>query len=113
MNRADNEGSPRASLQDLKAASFHEAGHAVIAIVLGATIEKAIINPDGSGQTDYVAEGPVSLRTAAGRRRAIRWLLVCHSGPESEIQFAGEIDQSACATDFMMAEARSRRRRRC
>jgi hypothetical protein len=76
----------------------------VIAVALGATIHRAVIHPDGSGETGYVTPGACSLKTAAGRRRVIRWICVAYAGPETELQLVGEI-AGGCETEFAMAKA--------
>jgi hypothetical protein len=95
----------------MMAAAYHEAGHAVAAHTLGAVLGNVIINADGSGEMNYITRGPCSLRTAWGRFRAKRWIVVAYCGPEAELRFVGG-DVTAidgCGADLEMAYALAKR----
>jgi hypothetical protein len=90
-------------------AAHHEGGHVIAGLSLGSRIGRVAIEPDGAGGAEYVGHGPVSLRTANGRRRALRWLVGCYAGPASELRFNGRLDRHACKPDFLMADGPARR----
>ncbi|QEG24997.1 cell division protein FtsH [Mariniblastus fucicola] len=101
MNPGNNkEDSPAAAA--LMATAYHEAGHAVMAVSLGRTIQKATIVP-AKIQTGGVRLGAVKLQQ--GRSKATQdWLedevLILFAGMVAESQFTGSYCQRGAASDL-------------
>ena len=70
--------------EDLERTNYHEAGHCVMAIVCGATVERATIAPEEDGY-----HGLVDIHWASDARR-IDLLSVALAGPVAEMIYRGE-----------------------
>ena len=83
----------------LRAAAYHEAGHAVAAQALGLHVESISIVEDGE------TAGRVRYHVGAGRRWTNARVLVCLAGPMAERWATGDVDVAGAENDLATAWA--------
>lgn len=78
---------------ELSAVAYHEAGHAVAAVLLGGEVVQVTLEPENDGQLPN-REGDVSIRwhhRGLTREDLLRReITVCLAGPAAEMLYAGE-----------------------
>lgn len=89
--------------QSLKATAYHEAGHAVMSIVLGRTIEKVTVSPAKlqSGGNRLGACKIQKGRTKASQDGLEDEVLILLAGMVAESHFTGRYCQAGAAQDLM------------
>lgn len=78
---------------DISAIAYHEAGHAVVAVMLGGEVVQVTLEPENDGELPD-REGDVSIRwrhAGLSQKDLLRReISVCLAGPAAEMLFEGE-----------------------
>lgn len=102
----NGEGGKVQSDKELKATAYHEAGHAVMALLLGRPVEKVTIVP-GQLQSGVARLGACKIQK--GRRKASRdpmedEVLILLAGMVAESRITGRYCQMGASQDLMMVQ---------
>jgi ATP-dependent Zn protease len=82
--------------------AYHEAGHAMMAVVLGATIRSVTIDPDWDDGPERFGDTQVEWPIGEFGKREVseKMVLVALAGPAAEMIFLGEPDHSKWVAEW-------------